>query len=77
MLLIYISARRPSLLDSILAISGRHQPYLNMKNLNQAKRDVQWLEWRKAMGSEYKSLIDNRTWTLVPPKIGRTVLSGK
>ncbi|KAK9769258.1 putative Integrase catalytic domain-containing protein [Seiridium cardinale] len=50
---------------------------LEPKSLNQAKYSPQWLQWYKAMGSEHKSLVDNRTWKLCQLPKGRRALTGK
>ena len=42
-----------------------------------AKGDTAWPQWLKAMQSEYDSLLTNKTWDLVPPPIGRKILSGR
>jgi hypothetical protein len=33
--------------------------------------------WRASMADEYKALIDNGTWRLVPRPLGANVVSGK
>ena len=35
------------------------------KSIRQAKDDTRWKEWLEAMNLENKSLLDNKTWTLV------------
>ena len=34
-------------------------------------------EWKKGAESEYKLLIDNHTWDLVPPPEDKTVIGSK
>ena len=34
-------------------------------------------QWREALNSEYKSLIDNGTWKLVPPPEGKNIVGSK
>ena len=47
------------------------------KSTKQAKGDIMWKEWLEAMALEYKSLADNKTWTLVTRPENRKVLRGK
>src|SRR5438046_5186249 len=47
------------------------------KSIRQAKDDTRWKEWLEAMNLENKSLLDNKTWTLVTCPENRRVLRGK
>ena len=47
------------------------------KTLKQAKANVMWEKWWKAMIEELKSLTENATWTLIPCPSNRRVLRGK
>ena len=63
---------------AILALMGLATPLApEPANLNQAQKQPNWLRWKEAMQQEYQSLLQNKTWTLVPKILGRKVLSGK
>jgi hypothetical protein len=46
-------------------------------NLTEAFHGKNSAEWKKAAESEYKSLIDNHTWDLVPPPKDKNVIGSK
>jgi hypothetical protein len=46
-------------------------------NINEAWNGKNGTEWKKAAESEYKSLIDNRTWDRVPPPEDKNVIGSK
>ena len=46
-------------------------------NINEAWNGKNSTEWKKAAESEYKSLIDNHTWDLVPPPEDKNVIGSK
>ena len=43
----------------------------------EAKKSIHWPEWRKAMESEYNSLISNNTWEYAELPKDRQIVSGK
>lgn len=47
------------------------------RSYKQAKHDLQWRKWHKAMKDEHQSLVDNDTWTICDLPAGRKPLSGK
>ena len=46
-------------------------------NISEAWNGKNSAEWKKAAESEYKSLIDNHTWDLVPPPEDKNVVGSK
>ena len=46
-------------------------------NINEAWTGKNSAEWKKATESEYKSLIDNHTWELVPPPHDKNIVGSK
>ena len=46
-------------------------------NINEAWTGKNSTEWKKATESEYKSLIDNHTWELVPPPHDKNIVGSK
>ena len=46
-------------------------------NINEAWDGQNSAEWKKAAESEYKSLIDNHTWELLPPSDRKNIVGRK
>jgi len=46
-------------------------------NLKKAMQSSQSKAWRRALGDEFQSLLDNGTWTSCDPPEGRTPLDAK
>ena len=46
-------------------------------NINEAWTGNNSADWKKATESEYKSLIDNHTWELVPPPHDKNIVGSK
>lgn len=60
--------QRQTLLYTLLAIRYVSEPTTYREAMKSSHAD----QWHKAASSEYKSLMDNNTWVLVPPpKDGR------
>lgn len=45
--------------------------------IEEAKHRIDWPEWKKAIDSEYNSLLENNTWTVCELPKGRTAISNK
>ena len=45
--------------------------------LEEAMSRHDWPEWKKAMESEYNSLIENGTWEVVSPPTEANVITGR
>lgn len=59
------------------AVAHSAQQQAEPRTLQEALRHPHWYQWKQAMGEEKSSLVYNKTWTLVPPPVGRKVLKGK
>ena len=70
-------ALQPSNEDELLALSAEQFVGEDPSTINEAKRRVDWLEWQKAINSEYQSLIKNNTWTVCDLPKGRKAISNK
>lgn len=55
------------------------QEYVNSdpESIEEAKQRDDWHEWKKAIDSEYDSLMKNNTWTLCDLPKGRKAITGK
>jgi hypothetical protein len=71
------SYQRFALLVAFLGAASSMTDLFEPKSVKQAKGDIMWKEWLEAMALEYKSLADNKTWTLVTGPENRKVLCGK
>lgn len=47
------------------------------QSLREAMASPYWEKWKKAMEAEYRSLIENKTWTLEVALVGRKVITGR
>ena len=45
--------------------------------LKEAMSSPHWDQWRKAMETEYQSLVENETWTLERAPTDRKVITGR
>ena len=62
-----------AMINTLMLASAATEP----RNLQQAKKDLQWYKWKGAMNQEYGCLVDNNTWTLCELPVGHKALSGK
>lgn len=63
--------------DAHYAFSAEEYVQDDPDSIRDAQRRSTWLEWKKAIDSEYESLIKNNTWTLCSLPAGRTPISCK
>jgi hypothetical protein len=59
--------------DYVAIVSDDAEP----KSYAEAIKSKEATEWRRAMDEEYRSLVENRTWTLVPRPPNRNVVGCK
>ena len=69
---------KDSMINCIIAPKISLQTLMNQViNINDSWNGKNSAEWKKATESEYKSLIDNHTWELVPPPHDKNIVGSK
>ena len=46
-------------------------------NITEALSSEHSVEWKEAMDAEYNSLMQNETWELVPPPVGKNIVGSR
>ena len=55
----------------------QHQGINVPASYKQALRSAEWSHWQEAIDTEYKSLQERQTWTLVVKPAGRKIIDSK
>lgn len=63
--------------ESHYAYSAQQYVNCDPESIDEAKQRDDWPDWKKAIDSEYASLVKNDTWTLCDLPKGRRAITGK